>query len=238
MPDNPTKSTKKPRYQRRYRHRKKLRRFKQMVPHKYFFTRSQVFDVNFATLDETSPQGLFFNYSTDDGRQAVVAQYRFKLSDVTDWTEFSNLFYSYKIPAISMKIYPSCGIGGGSTRDNSQMIMYTMPADRVFTDIAAATHEEDFLVSQVCQKRLLLNNDTAKPVSFYMKLKQSFDIDDGQGRQAMIKPKWIPFTQGLNPQDVYHYGVMQRIQPINNSSLPNVQCKLVIKYYIACKQVR
>lgn len=217
---------------------RQFKRFRPLLPKVYYFTRSQVFDINLGTLFDVTPQAGFFNYSGTHPSPACVAQYRFKLSDVVDWTEFSNLFMSYKIPAVSVKMYPSCGIGGGSTRENSQCIVYTMPSPWVYGAIATETEEEDFLTSQCCKKRLLLNNQTAEPLSFYMKTKQSVDIDLSSGKQAMIRPRWIPFTGPNNPQNTYHYGITQRIQPINNSSLPNVSMKIVIKYYIMCKQVR
>ncbi len=225
-------------YVRKRRYKSKVPRH--LVPKTYYFNRSQVFDLNLSTLSEITPQAGFFNFSNDDGRDACVAQYRFKLSDVPDWTEFENLFTFYKIPAVSLKMYPSCGIGGGSSRDNSQCIIYTMNHDGRFGPLATATHEEDFLMSQVCQKRLLLSNNTATLITFYQKLKQAIDSDHPGGSTISImqSPKWIPFGTTNNPQDVYHYGCTQRMQPINNLSLPNVQIKLVIKYYIMCRQVR
>ena len=215
-----------------------FKRFRPLIPKVYYFTRSQVFNVDLATLFDTTPQAGFFNYSGTHPTPACVAQYRFKLSDLTDWTEFHALFTSYKIPAVSVKIYPSCGIGGGTTRDNGQCMVYTMPSPQVYSSIATTTEEEDFLVSQCCKKQLLLNNQTAKPLTFYMKTRQAIDANLSSGNQVMIKPKWIPFDGPNQPEGLYHYGITQRIQPINNSSLPNVSLKIVIKYYIMCKQVR
>lgn len=238
-------------YVRRYRHRRKLRRTKSLIPSVYYFTRSQVFNVDFSTLATTTPQGNFYNYHIDTERTpntySAVAQFRFSLNQVTDWTEFSNLFSMYKIPAVSLKLYPSCGLGGGNTRDNSQMIVYTMPSAHIFSNQGGATsavNEEDFLTSQVCKKQLLLNNNSAHPLTFYMKTRQAIDSTWGGTTQPlMVKPKWIPFynhgqpTEDL-PETVPHYGVTQRIQPVNNTTLPNVTMKCVVKYYIMCKQVR
>lgn len=229
-------------YKRRYRHRRKLARLKSIIPSEYYFTRSQVFDLNINTIDSVSPQAVFYNFNNADGRNAIVAQYKFQLSQVTDWSEFSNLFAMYKIPAVSMKIYPSCGIGGGNTRDNSQMIIYTMPTAHLMGGQGGASSvvkEENFLVSQVCQKRLLLNNNTAHPISFYMKTKQAVTDDTATPQvHKMVHPQWIPFNR-TGAESADHWGVTQRWQSINNSvTMPNVQCKIIVKYYIACKQVR
>ena len=118
-------------YKRRYRHKRKLKRYKSLIPKVYYFTRSTVQLVNLNIIDVETPQ-FFYNYSNHDGHAAAVAQMRFKLSDVPDWTDFNSLFSMYKINAVSMKMYPSCGVGGGSTRDNSQCMVYTMPAPRLF----------------------------------------------------------------------------------------------------------
>lgn len=221
---------------------------KSLYPNVYYFNRSQVFDVNLGTLNTESPQGVFWNYVSSaegDGRECAVAQLKFNLQQVNDWTEFANLFTFYKIPAVSFKAYASTGLGGGTTRDNSQAIVYTMPysvpIDRTTTtDLIAQTKEENFLTAQVCKKKMLLNDNTTKPnINMYMKLRQAVEkYDTSVNVPFMIKPKWIPFDAGADPQLVDHYGLLQRIQSINNSGLPAVQLKVVVKYYLMCKRVR
>ena len=221
---------------------------KHIYPNVYYFNRSQVFDVNLGELDDETPQGVFWNYASTavgDGRAAAVAQLSFNLQQLTDWTEFKNLFTFFKIPAVSFKVYCSTGLGGGTTRDNSQCIVYTMPysvpLDMTTTaDLITQTKEENFLTSQVCKKKLLLNDDTAKPnISMYMKLRQAIEkYDTSVNVPIMIKPKWIPFDAGQDPQLTNHYGLLQRIQSINNSGLPAIQMKVVVKYYLMMKRVR
>lgn len=227
---------------------------KSLFPNVYYFNRSQVFNVNLGTLTDTQPQGLFWNYVDEntgggDGRRAAVAQLKFNLQQVTDWVDFQRLFTYFKIPAVSFKVYCSTGIGGGSTRDNSQCLVYTMPYAVPIddssppippTELVAQTREEKFLCSQVCRKKLLLNNDTAKPnINMFMKLKQAGETyDTSVNVPFMMRPKWIPFDAGADPQLTQHYGLLQRIQPVNDTSLPNVSMKCVVKYYIMCKRVR
>lgn len=220
---------------------------KTLVPNVYYFNRSQVFDVSLGTLSSESPQGVFWQYVDGgtpggDGRVAAVAQFSFNLQQLTDWTEFANLFTFYKIPAVSFKVYLSTGIGGGTVRDNSQCIVYTMPYSVPLApaDLAGQTKEENFLCSQIFRRALLMNDNTTKPnISMYMKLKQAGELyDSSTSTPYMQHPKWIPFDAGNNPQTVPHYGALQRIQTVNNSSLPGVNFKCIVKYYIMCKRVR
>lgn len=231
-----------------YKKRKNPKIPKSIYPNVYYFNRSQVFNVSLGELSTESPQGVFWNYVSDaegDGVKCAVAQLAFNLQQCSDWSDFQRLFTFYKIPAVSFKVYPSTGIGGGTVRDNSQLIVYTMPygvpIDRTTTaELITQTTEEKFLCAQVCKKKLLLNDDTAKPsINMYMKLRQAAEkYDTAINVPFMIKPKWIPFDAGNNPQQVNHYGLLQRIQCINNSSLPPVNLKIVVKYYLMMKRVR
>lgn len=218
------------------------KRTRTLVPSIYHFTRSQVFDVDLATLNSVTPQGVFFNYNNQDGRNCVIAQYRFSIGQIPDYAHFSNLFKFYKLNAVQVKIYPSCGIGGGIGRDNSQMIIYTMPIQAPFDpQTSASVSEEAFLKSQICSKKLLLNNNTAVGHTWYQKLRIVMDSSaNALSEQAMVRPKWIPFTlNSATEQDIPHYGLQQRWQSVNNgTNLPPIQAKVVCKYYFSMKQVR
>jgi len=229
-------------------YKKKLIKLNKTLPNVYYFNRSVAYSFTWAEIRDTPGSyfgpGFRLHVSSDPADpQSALCQYNFTLSQFPDaLTDFGNLFKYYKINAVSMKQYSTCGIGGGNTRENTQLMMYTLPGGPPETHSSANFNESSILQSQVCKKRVLLSSDP-EPINYYMKLRQC-DVQRNEtnlnSRQVMTTPKWIPFNrQGITQNDVPHYGIIQRVQMVNNSALPdNIGMKVIIKAYISCKQVR
>lgn len=236
-----------------YNQKRKIVKLNRTIPNVYHFNRSTTWSFNLATLSEAANHDTYygpgFRFYKGDATdpQSAVCQYQFNMADLPDSDDFLHLFKYYKINGVSLKWYFSTGIGGGTTRDNGQMIMYTMPTGIRMDHTSQDMTELRLLQSQVLKKRLCLN-DSGKPENYYMKVKQSRDTTDLQGnlRNVMVKPGWIQFDRESinNPGNITiqnrvpHYGITQRLQCVNGLSFPNIEIKIIAKYYFSCKQVR
>ncbi len=217
------------RLRRKTRGTRKLRIGKTMRPAIYRFKRS--FQHTFA-LNTPVPEGW-----TADGN-GFYRQFIFYLSQVTDHTDFTNLFTEYKITGAAIKMYFSSTNSGvsGTVFDNTQILMRTIPWSSGRTQVVT----DDLLLSSQTTKRKLCLNTNGRPVNVFMRLNQLGEVYHSVANSdyVMAKPRFISTDEVSTP----HYGVNMRLDRVDGqaftSGLTSDQyVRLETILYIQCKQV-
>lgn len=175
---------------------------------------------------------------------SLYTQTSYKLDDLREDTDFTNLFKMYKLTAVSLKFMFSNTISGSindhnginpKTYSNSQILVMYSPW---MAGETRATDASYMLDCQASKRRLGLNG--GKPIKMYVPLRQLSmvyrtltDTD-----YASSKPRWLATTEPSTP----HYGVNICFQRADQSLFAgdssNYQsCRIETTYYIACKGV-
>lgn len=164
--------------------------------------------------------------------------YRFALSDVPSYTEFTNLFDSYKISAVKVTFFPQWsnndmqnngGIGTGvGTMANP--IIFTTTAD---DDTALLSSQASSL--QVSKARMVKN--VLKPFSIYVRPKFQTEV-----ATTLAFSSGVPKTGWCDTDNygVTHYGAQigGRTFYTNSVSTPNVTYQVFAKFYLQFKGAR
>jgi len=172
----------------------------------------------------------------------MVRRFEFQLNLLPEYTDFTNLFSSYRITHAEMTMFfgntGSDASGGNTdTLSNRQVIMYAAPNRNGRTD--QILDEPHFLENQTAIKKLCYN-DNGTPVTLSMPLSQLSERFSGVANTdyAATKPAFISTGEPGCP----HYGVDIRFQRVDNSPFSAggtiyPYCKLITKLYFECKQV-
>lgn len=229
-----------PRNQKRNRHRKKKhvpRRKKvqtiarPFVPAVYKFKRS---------IDHIVPlkqnNGDWVNNDTG----GIANTFTFKLSDLNQVTDFSNLFKYYKLNAVRAQIYFSntnADLGFSGRFSNNQLLIWT-DINRNGT-VANADQNIAYLNSQTAKKRICLTTDR-KPLDLYMPLRISNTVYESaiSSDYTLMRPKWISTVEDDTP----HYGCNMSISRVNEEALTSGvdthgSMKIIFTYYLEMKKV-
>ena len=213
-------------------------------PRNYFFQRSFVENV------VLNPAAVPADWQVVDN--GYCRSQPFKLSDLPQYQEFTNMFAQYRILAVKQDYYFSdtvstnTGSAPTQTLGSRQLMLYSVPNAQGTNNVANMT-EGFFMQSQSAKKRLCLNT-LGKPVGLYHKCKQLSRIFSGElGNQDFIKikPKFVSTAE----TEAQHYGLDVRIQRVDNnafshgSSAPQADyayptVKIITKLYIQCRQVK
>lgn len=172
---------------------------------------------------------------------ALVKQMIFALSDLPNYTRFTNMFAQYRLVAVKTEMMFSNNVSDvldttTSDSGNRQIVVYTMP-NRVG---APETLTEDaFLQTQAHQHKLALST-TGKPLTYVQHLSQlASTYQSGVNTDyAKRKPLFIS-TQEYNTG---HYGLDIRIQRIDGeefskSTATYPVCKILHTVFFECRQV-
>lgn len=232
------KNNKKRTYNRNYRRNrtqlgKPSRGLRQSV---YLFKRKQV-DVIELNTQNPPPDwdvGAF---------NSLYYQQNYKLSDIRDTTDFSNLFLKYKISAVKVRfIFSQTNTGPvqhevspQTTNSNAQILVMYSP----WTAGQIQTTDANFMKDcQAAKTRIGLNG--GKPISLYVPLRQlaSTYSSIANTDYASVKPRWISTTETDTP----HYGLNICFQRADRTLFANdatnyQSCRIETTYYIACKGV-
>lgn len=188
----------------------------------------------------TSGEGWLIN----DGSTGMYKTFDFKLSDLTDNSDFINLFRYYKINCVRVKIWPCNTNTGENTYSgqfpNSQLLVrYDQNQDGVTT---GAGNQANYQCSQTSKQRRLING-AGKPLDILMRVKQSnmvYKALSGASNTAysLMRPKWVQTSEPTTA----HYGLNMLIHRMSDDTLSagfTNQQKLRIEYtyYISCKKV-
>ncbi len=203
----------------------------------YFFKRRTV-DV--VELNTQSPPENWTVGSNND----LFRQTEYKLSDLRDKGDFSNLFLMYKLTAVSVKYMFSNTtanvVGRGGTTpplsySNAQIMVMYSPWKAGESQDTDSNYMKD---CQASKRRLGLNG--GKPIKMYTQLRQLGMVYTSPTDTDYVsaKPKWISTTETNTP----HYGVNICFQKADQSVFAadsnNYQsCRIETTYYIAVKGV-
>ena len=200
------------------------------IPSVYFFKRHHTETVMLST---GAPPDSWSVLNNGLGKQMV-----YSLSQLGDFTDFTNLFAQYKLTAIKMELLFSNSVSiSNSGYSNNQLLVYT---DSNNIGTTETLPESLFLTSQTSRKRVCLTN-SQYPIKFYNKLRQLRETYNGPTGTdyAMSYPRWISTGESTTP----HYGMNIRIQRVDGQAMPAVTgaptqyMKIFTTYYIACKKV-
>jgi len=175
---------------------------------------------------------------------ALHRQFVFKLSDLLDYTDFTNLFNQYKLTGVKVQFLfsntqssatQSLSTTVPSTYTNSQLILWIAPNPVGDSTTIGPTQ---MLKISSHKKRLCLNG--GKPINMYKKLTQLNEVHGGGGNTdfAMIRPRWV----GTYEPHTLHYGqnvcIEKADQGVFASSTTNYQAvRILYTYYIQTRQV-
>lgn len=176
------------------------------------------------------------NWNSETGAggniNALWRQWTFSLDILPQYGEFQNLFTSYKINAVQIKIYPATGIGGGDTALGTQVLVQTNTNPQ---GVSETLDQDYFLQAQNAKRQLLLTNN-AQPINLYMKLKQLSlryrSVTDSD--YATVKPGFV----STGEPSIVHYGSNIRFSTINASGFNNIALRMETTYYIQFRQIK
>lgn len=195
-------------------------------PSVYLFKRRYV-----ETFSMSNAPSNWDSGSTD----AITTNTLFKLEDLSDYSDFTNLFAQYKITAAKMEMYFSQNVveetpGTGSAP--CQVLCYMAPNRSGATQNLT---EQWFLNNQTTRKKLGIVV-SGRPISMYMPLKQLSETFGSSVNTdyALVRPRWISTSE----TGASHTGQVLRLQYVNGENLRPTVIKVIWTYYIACKQAQ
>lgn len=147
------------------------------------------------------------------GDHALVANYNVSLSQIANYTNFTNLFDSYKISGVRLQAY--IDYTSTDTVSHAQTILYSC-RDHLGQNLPATLTEDWFLERPRSQKTLCINAvgkpafDIFMPVSQLGLLYNSAVNTD----YSLTKPKFISTNEPGTP----HYGFNLRLQRVDNNN--------------------
>lgn len=214
----------------------KPRLAKPMRPATYAFKRSYS---EVVTLNTSSPP---VGWSATGN--ALHRQFVFKLSDLVDYQDFTNLFNQYKLTGVKIQLLfsntassavSSLSSSVPATNSNSQIIMWIAPNPVGDTTVIGPLQ---MLKISAHKKRLCLNG--GKPITMYKKLNQLSEIHGGGSNTdyAMVSPRWV----GTYEPHSLHYGqnicLEKADQGVFAANATNYQSvRIIYTYYIKTRQV-
>lgn len=225
---NKKRMNKKRNYRKRARVQKVARPF---VPAVYKFKRSvqQIVPLN-------RNNGLWVNNDTG----GIANTFVFKLSDLNEVSDFTNLFKYYKISAVRAQMYFSntiTDLGLAARFPNNQLLIWTDINQN--GTVASADQNIAYLNSQTAKKRICLTTDR-RPIDLYMPVKISNSVYESavSSDYTLMRPKWI----STNEDDTPHYGANMSISRVSEETLTDSSAnasymKIIFTYYIQCKKV-
>lgn len=228
-----------PRNFRRRRISRPMKIGKPLRPKTYFFKRCLSETVQLNT--QTIPSGWS---STGN---ALYRQFVYKLSDLIDYSDFTNMFNQYKLTGVNIQMFfsntgstPAANVVSTSApqviNSNSQLLVWVAPNP---TGQVSVVGPDAMLRIQSHKKMLALNG--GRPLNIYKRLKQLSETHGGTSNTdfQVVTPKFISTVE----PHCLHYGqsiCIERADQLlmaNNAS--NYQyCRFIYTYYIQCKQVQ
>lgn len=166
----------------------------------------------------------------------IGKSFQFTLNDVSDLSDFTNLFAFYRINSVNVKIYLS---NTNSTVGKNAQVLCRYDSNRLGVGDEAA-NEQIYLDSQTARTKLCLTT-MGKPISFLMKLKIAAEVYAGAvNTDYVIKnPTWISTTETSTP----HFGLklmFQRVDGLGFSSGSTVYqtARIEYRYNMSFKKIQ
>lgn len=186
------------------------------------------------TFDLDNPPATWSNEGT-----AITCHTGYRLADLSDFSDFTNMFAQYKLNAVKIQMYFSSNVvtqvetaTGTPAPPTGQILVYMCPNK---TGQQFTLTEQYFLNNQATRTRTAIRG-SGRPVNMYQRLMQLGERFAGAANTdyAVMRPRWIA-TQEAN---TLHTGQDLRLQYVNDQSLNNTSVKIIYTYYIACRQAQ
>lgn len=229
MPYKKTYRKRRPRRIRRRSPKLKISRNIGLKPATHFFKRRVQYTINPSNAD-TFPGGMGY---TNDG--AIYWNTAFALNELPSYTDFTNLFASYKINAVNVCITPHVSTTSWGTAESLKIRTKWNQTGRAF----GQTITEDDMLQMQAIKTHVLPKANNKPINMYMKVRQLSHVYETvvTTGYASVRPRYISCEE---PQ-VSHEGTFIYINTLSDTAFAsNVAVpflNIVITYYVACKSV-
>lgn len=223
-------------YKKKFNKKSKLGKpSKGIVTSEYKFRRQKQFHYNLGM--DLSAAG--WNLCTDVDF-CIYKTWEFNAAaDVTAWTDFSQLFQSYKLDSARIQVYPDTNTIT-TLRQAPQMCMITIPTRTGYVPSTWAALQNH----QAMKKEILFRQD--QPIDMYMKLNQQSMIYSSNSTgnpqytdYVKTKPKFIATEEG----NAMHYGFTTYIFTINQTPMDGtgswnqVALNIWQTIYFTCKGV-
>lgn len=213
---------------RTYRRRRPMGRIQRSLKYKpavHIFKRSIV--ENLLLSNASVPTGWVRD--TGDGK-SIKRNYEFTLNDLTDPTDFTNLFAYYKLNAVKQEIYSANTIADD---DNSQLMVFwdTNKSSRV------QGTEQSFLESQTSKRAILKPSCSLKMYTKLRQLSNLYKLTDDD--YAVVRPRYVSTSEPNTP----HYGCSVRISRVSGqdfgADMNNFQyLKIITTIYLSVKKIQ
>lgn len=193
---------------------------------------------NTLTLDNSNPPEDWTAIgSAATNSAALVVNYSFAINEIPDYTDFTNLFDSYRIKGVRMQGYFSNT--QSSTDSNSNLMLYYMQSD--FGNQATSNLTEQFFLDRPKhKKKILLNARGGKVFDIYQPLKQLNNVyaSTTNTDYALKSPSFISVGEVNTP----HYGMYMRLQRVDGqvfstSTTTYPSLKIIYTYYLQMRGV-
>lgn len=208
---------------------------------KYFFKRKITNLVTLSGAGGDTVGASWQQIPADLGSPGISVRWQLRMQDLPDNNEFiGGLFAYYKINAMKVRLIPQFTTTSYSTTAVStpvQCTVYTMPYNYNLDLPNPATNpltESVCLQTQAVKTQQLVDDGNGK--SYYSKCRILNTIDSGllgTDTFTFSAPKWLP----CKTDSVYHYGLVQRIQPNFTSWPANMSVKVIVTAYLEMKGV-
>lgn len=171
-------------------------------------------------IKRTFSSAMFVSSTT----AATLGAYSFQLSDLPNYTEFTQLFDEYKICAVKVKFMPLQSETNTGTTTNYQMMPFFTVIDPDDTTAPAD-------LNTLFQYESLKAHFPLRPFSRYIKPRMSVGAYSGAfSSYANVKPGWVDASS----PSVQHYGLK-----IGLAATPNVvySWQMILTYYMKFRTV-
>lgn len=169
---------------------------------------------------------------------------KFKLTDLQQHGEFTDLFAMYKIKAVRMQMYFSNSVAesmnesSGTASSPNQQILCWM--DRNTGTTAFTGDTDEMLNSQTAKKKLCLRTD-GRPLDIYMPVRPMSNIEQDSTFIRPIPSNRSPWI-GTDYPSVEHFGLNLMLQRVDNQAfttgISNSQyARIIYTVYIQCKKL-
>ena len=210
------------------------KRIPRMAPRVLQFKRRMV---DTLVLNTASPPTGWTSLSSA-GDEAITLNYVISMAQIPNYTNFTNLFDSYRIRGIRLQGYYSFNVA--APNNQSQAMLYYC-RDHLGQNSASQLSEEWFNERPRSRKRLLVNSSGRPSFDIYMPLTQLANTYGSvtNNDYTMKRPKFL----STNEVDTPHYGMNLRLQRIDGnawtagSSNQYPTLKLFSTIYFECRAI-
>lgn len=201
-----------------------------LKPATHYFKRRVQIQVNPTDLN-TFPSNMGY---TDEGN--IYWNTAFALSELPNYSDFTNLFASYKINAVGIEVAPHINI---TSWGSAQSLMIRTKWNQTGRAFGASTTTDDMLQIQALRRHILPRANN-KPLKLFMKTRQLSMIYEGPASTgySTVYPKYV----STDEPNVPHEGMLMYISPVSNNVITSTGVSfpilnIIFTYYLSCRAV-